>query len=154
MGLLGLYDLAATSPAADAFMSEFSALAAFGEGIRDVSDTAFGAFAVHSLPALEAEFGRDSEEYTTAVLALKAALTTVGFLSVGSVSLAYSGMSPPSGPQTWLSSSSTPRNHLTLVVRRPTLPPPNPLKHLSLPSRPATRLSTLMASAILRKNLV
>ena len=63
-------------------MSEFSALAAFGEGMRDVSETAFGAFAIHSLPALRAEFGRDSEEYKTAVLALKAALTTVSFLSI------------------------------------------------------------------------
>ena len=64
-------------------MSEFSALVAFGEGARDVSDTAFGAFAIHSLPALKAEFGRDSEEYKTAVLALKAVLTTVSFLSMG-----------------------------------------------------------------------
>jgi len=71
-----LYDFAATSPAAEAFMSEFSALTEFGEGVRDVSDTAFGAFVVHSLPGLKAEFGHDSEEYKTAVLALKAALTT------------------------------------------------------------------------------
>jgi hypothetical protein len=61
-------------------MSEFSALTEFGEGVRDVSDTAFGAFVVHSLPGLKAEFGHDSEEYKTAVLALKAALTTVSFL--------------------------------------------------------------------------
>ena len=81
--MLGLYDFAATSPAAEAFMSEFSALAAFGEGMRDVSETAFGAFAIHSLPALRAEFGRDSEEYKTAVLALKAALTTVSFSPYG-----------------------------------------------------------------------
>lgn len=70
-------------------MSELSALAEFGEGMQDVSDTAFGAFAVHSLPALEAEFGRDSEEYKTAVLALKAVLATVSFLSMGRLSLAY-----------------------------------------------------------------
>ena len=76
-GALGLYDFAATSPAAKAFTSEFSALAEFGEGVRDVSDTAFGAFTVHSLPALKAEFGDNSEEYKTAVLALKAALATV-----------------------------------------------------------------------------
>lgn len=60
-------------------MSELSALAEFGDGMQDVSDTAFGAFAVHSLPALEAEFGRDSEEYKTAVLTLKAALAIVSF---------------------------------------------------------------------------
>ena len=64
-------------------MSEFSTLADFGEGMQDVSDTAFGAFAFHSLPALEAEFGRDSEEYKTAVLALKAALATVRFSFCG-----------------------------------------------------------------------
>lgn len=69
-------------------MSEFSALADFGEGMRDVSDTSFGAFAVHSLPTLKAEFGRDSEEYKTAVLALKAALATVRFPSVDRASLA------------------------------------------------------------------
>lgn len=80
-GTLGLYDVATTSPAAEAFMSEFSALAGFGEGVQDVSDTAFGAFAIHSLPTLQAEFGRDSEEYKTAVLALKAALATVSFFS-------------------------------------------------------------------------
>lgn len=74
-----MYDVAATSPAAEAFMSELSALAEFGDGMQDVSDTAFGAFAVHSLPALEAEFGRDSEEYKTAVLTLKAALAIVSF---------------------------------------------------------------------------
>ena len=81
-GPLGLYDVAATSPAAEAFMSELSALADFGEGAQDVSDTAFGAFAIHSLPALKAEFGRDSEEYKTAVLALEAALAAVSFLYV------------------------------------------------------------------------
>ena len=72
-------------------MSEFSALADFGEGMQDVSDTAFGAFTIHSLPALKAEFGRDSEEYKTAVLALEAALTAVSFLNVGRPYLAHSG---------------------------------------------------------------
>jgi len=90
-GALDLYDLAATSPAAEAFMSELSALADFGEGAQDVSDTAFGAFAIHSLPTLKAEFGRDSEEYKTAVLALEAALAAVSVLYVGRPYSAYSG---------------------------------------------------------------
>jgi len=140
-------------------MSEFSTLADFGEGMQDVSDTAFGAFAFHSLPALEAEFGRDSEEYKTAVLALKAALATVRFfflwvcphpwLNIGTLV-----DSPLSGPQTWLSSSSIPKNLLALVVRRPILPLPSPLKLLSQPSRPAMRLFTPITSAILPQNLV
>ena len=154
-GTLGLYDLAATSPAAEAFMSEFSALAEFGEGMRDVSDTAFGAFVVHSLPALKAEFGHDSQEYKTAVLALRAALTSVSFLPVGRLFIGLNlVIRTPSGPQTWLSSSSIPRNLLTPVARRSMLPPPNPPKPLSQPSRPETRLFTLGASAILPQNLV
>lgn len=79
--LMDIFDFAGDSQAAESFVKTFDAIVEFIER-TDPSTRRFGAFHLSSLPELEQQYGRESDAYSSMVLAVKAALSNVGHLYV------------------------------------------------------------------------
>ncbi len=75
--LLDFWDFSLDSSSSRTFVQEFAALAEFTE-IGDFSQRRLGAYRISSLPDLELEYGRNSDAYQSSLLAVKAALSSVG----------------------------------------------------------------------------
>lgn len=78
--LLDFFDFATESPAAESFMKSFNALIEFIEG-NGGENRRFGAFSLSSLPDLEEQYGRDSDAFQSILLAMKAILSNVSYIS-------------------------------------------------------------------------